>query len=509
MLGDARLTLAESPDTYDLIILDAFSSDAIPIHLMTREAMAIYCRETRAARHRADARLEPAYGAGVRGRRHRARERPDEPRQQPRRQRRRGRRQLPVFTSTVVISAREDEDFDTLGEDADWGRQPPDRPADMDRRLFQCGRRHHPAVQKGARDGPNRPSRARARVGARARRRPSRRRRQSRRRSRSRNREHAMPSERFDFPECAGEKLSALLDRPAGKPRAYALFAHCFTCGKDVLAAKRIAEGLDGARHRGAALRFHRARRERRRVRQHQFLLQRRGSGRGREPPAHDASGARDPDRAQPRRRGRAGGGRRDPGGAGGRDDRGAGRSRRMSPGCSGSTSTTSSAQGEVEVALAGRPFRISREFLDDVAEQKLTERLAKLRKALLVLHSPTDDPVGIENASAIFIAAKHPKSFVSLDGADHLLSRARDAAYVADVIAAWAERYLDMVPRAGHGPHRGRAGRRRRATASSSRRSSRARIAISPTSRSRSAATAPARARMNICSPASAPAPR
>ena len=62
-----------------------------------------------------------------------------------------------------------------------------------------------------------------------------------------------------------------------------------------------------------------------------------------------------------------------------------------------------------------------------------------KLHKALLIMHSPTDDTVGIDNATRIFVAAKHPKSFVSLAGADHLLSRRRDAAYVADVIAAWA----------------------------------------------------------------------
>jgi len=105
-------------------------------------------------------------------------------------------------------------------------------------------------------------------------------------------------------------------------------------------------------------------------------------------------------------------------------------------------------AKGEVEVALAGRPFRIRKEFLDDVAEQKLAQSVAVLRKALLVLHSPTDDLVGIENASAIFTAAKHPKSFVSLGDADHLLSKRRDAVYVADVIAAWSERYLDMVPK-------------------------------------------------------------
>jgi uncharacterized OsmC-like protein len=101
---------------------------------------------------------------------------------------------------------------------------------------------------------------------------------------------------------------------------------------------------------------------------------------------------------------------------------------------------------GKVEVQLAGRPFNIKREFLDDIAEHGLMAHVAKLHKALLIMHSPTDDTVGIDNATNIFLAAKHPKSFVSLSGADHLLSGKRDAAYVADVIAAWAERYVEPV---------------------------------------------------------------
>src|SRR5207253_11311302 len=101
---------------------------------------------------------------------------------------------------------------------------------------------------------------------------------------------------------------------------------------------------------------------------------------------------------------------------------------------------------GEVEVQLAGRPFRIKREFLDNIAEHGLVSHVAKLHKALLVMHSPTDDTVGIDNATKIFVAAKHPKSFVSLAGADHLLSGKRDASYVADVIAAWAARDIDTV---------------------------------------------------------------
>jgi uncharacterized OsmC-like protein len=101
--------------------------------------------------------------------------------------------------------------------------------------------------------------------------------------------------------------------------------------------------------------------------------------------------------------------------------------------------------QAEIEVALRGRTFRISRTFVDDVAQQRLREKVAQLRKALLIFHSPTDELVGIDNASHIFEAAKHPKSFVSLAGADHLLGRPSDASYVAKVIAAWAERYLDL----------------------------------------------------------------
>jgi putative redox protein len=110
-------------------------------------------------------------------------------------------------------------------------------------------------------------------------------------------------------------------------------------------------------------------------------------------------------------------------------------------------------ATGRVDVTLAGRSFPISRAFLDDISGHRLRDRIAALRKALLVFHSPTDDIVGIENASEIFSAAKHPKSFVSLAGADHLLSRRSDAAYVADVIRAWAERYLDVVEPAAEVP--------------------------------------------------------
>jgi putative redox protein len=100
-------------------------------------------------------------------------------------------------------------------------------------------------------------------------------------------------------------------------------------------------------------------------------------------------------------------------------------------------------ATGEATVYLAGRPFRVRREFLADIASQPQTGRIANLNRALLVLHAPGDQIVAIDNAREIFQAARHPKSFVSLDGADHLLSRRGDAAYAATVIAAWADRYL------------------------------------------------------------------
>jgi len=255
-----------------------------------------------------------------------------------------------------------------------------------------------------------------------------------------------MPSERFDFPNARGEKLSAVLDRPAGQPLAYALFAHCFTCGKDVLAAKRIGEGLTA---RGiAVLRF-------------DFT----GLGASEGEFANTtfssnvadliaaANHLREMYRAPAILIGHSLGGAAVLAAAGQVPEARAVATIAAPADPAHVTGLFSQhvgdihAKGEVEVALAGRPFRIRKEFLEDVAEQKLHACLANLRKALLVLHSPTDDLVGIENASAIFAAAKHPKSFVSLIGADHLLSKRTDAVYVAEIIAAWSERYLDMVP--------------------------------------------------------------
>ncbi len=116
---------------------------------------------------------------------------------------------------------------------------------------------------------------------------------------------------------------------------------------------------------------------------------------------------------------------------------------------------------GEGQVDIGGRPFTIGAKFIDSVKDADLLEGVAKLRKPLLIMHSPVDNIVGVENARALYEAAKHPKSYVSLDDADHLMLKERDAAYAANVIAAWAERYLPpaaeaheegVVAETGHG---------------------------------------------------------
>ncbi len=252
-----------------------------------------------------------------------------------------------------------------------------------------------------------------------------------------------MPTERFQFTGEGGHQLAAALDTPDGPVQAYALFAHCFTCGKDVLAAKRIATALAA---RGIAVL--------------RFDFTGLGSSEGDFANATFSSNVADLVRAADHLR----------------DTRGApailighslgGAAILAAAGhipeaqavvtiaapsdpahvtrLFGDRIADIRAHGKVEVQLAGRPFHVKREFLDDIAEHGLLAQVAKLHKALLVMHAPTDDTVGIDNATRIFVAAKHPKSFVSLSGADHLLSNKRDGVYVADVIAAWAERYVE-----------------------------------------------------------------
>lgn len=104
---------------------------------------------------------------------------------------------------------------------------------------------------------------------------------------------------------------------------------------------------------------------------------------------------------------------------------------------------TTILEKGEANVTLSGRDFKITSQFVQDLNEQKITETLNKLRKPLLILHAPQDTTVSINHAEKLYKAAMHPKSFVSLDGADHLLMNKQDAHYVANMIAAWASRYI------------------------------------------------------------------
>jgi len=268
--------------------------------------------------------------------------------------------------------------------------------------------------------------------------------------------ESTVPTERFQFMGSEGHQLAAALDTPDGPILAYALFAHCFTCGKDVLAARRIATAL--AAKGIAVLRF-------------DFTGL--GSSEGDFANSTFSSNIADLVRAADHLRET----RQAPDILIGHSLGGAAILAAAGQIPEAKTVVTIAApsdpahvtnlfkdriedirtQGEVEVSLAGRPFRIKREFLDDIAEHGLMAQVAKLHKALLIMHSPTDDTVGIDNATQIFVAAKHPKSFVSLAGSDHLLTGKRDAAYVAGIITAWAERYIDAdASEAAAGPGEG-----------------------------------------------------
>lgn len=254
-----------------------------------------------------------------------------------------------------------------------------------------------------------------------------------------------MPTERFQFTGEGGHQLAAALEMPDGEPAAFALFAHCFTCGKDTLAAKRISVALAA---RGIAVL--------------RFDFTGLGSSEGDFANSTFSSNVADLVHAADHLRAT----RRAPsilighslGGAAilaaaGRIPEAKAVATIAAPSDPGHVTGLFKehlddirAQGEVEVSLAGRPFRIKREFLDDIVEHELMKDVTALHKALLVMHSPVDDTVGIDNATRIFVAAKHPKSFVSLDHADHLLTKPADALYAAELIAAWTSRYIDAA---------------------------------------------------------------
>ncbi len=98
---------------------------------------------------------------------------------------------------------------------------------------------------------------------------------------------------------------------------------------------------------------------------------------------------------------------------------------------------------GEASVMVAGRPFTFKKQFLDDIAEAKLSDAIENLGRPILILHSPLDDTVDIENAARIFQSARHPKSFISLDGADHLLLKESDSRFAGAMIGTWVSRYI------------------------------------------------------------------
>jgi fermentation-respiration switch protein FrsA (DUF1100 family) len=238
-----------------------------------------------------------------------------------------------------------------------------------------------------------------------------------------------------------GQELAARLDMPAGVPKAYALFAHCFTCSKDVLAAKRVAKGLADAGF--GVLRF-------------DFTGL--GASQGDFADTSFSSNVEDVVQAAAYLRenfappailiGHSLGGAAVLAAAPAIPDAKA----VVTIGAPadvahilhqfhGSLDEIKN-QGEADVTLAGRPFKIRQSFVEDAEEYRLAARIGALGKALLVMHAPLDEVVGIENASKIFLAAKHPKSFVALDGADHLLTSPEAASYAANVIAAWAAKY-------------------------------------------------------------------
>lgn len=257
----------------------------------------------------------------------------------------------------------------------------------------------------------------------------------------------AIETERLSIPNGRGQMLAARLDRPAaGPPHAVALFAHCFTCSKDSHAARRIAQALAA---RGiATLRL-------------DFTGL--GESEGDFADTHFGSNLQDLEAAIAflRARGQA------PSLLVGHSLGGAAviAVAREAPEVRavvtigaphdpaqlvrhlGDRAAEIEAQGEAEVMLGGRPFTVRRAFLEDIAAHRLDGHLAHLGRALLVMHAPTDQVVGIDNATRLFVAARHPKSFVGLEGADHLLTRAEDAAWVADVIAAWSARFLPAAP--------------------------------------------------------------
>ena len=251
-----------------------------------------------------------------------------------------------------------------------------------------------------------------------------------------------LQSKRASFIGFQGDRLDARLDYPVDTPRAYALFAHCFTCSKDYIAATRISRHL--AENDIAVLRF-------------DFTGL--GNSEGDFANTNFSSNVDDlrlaSDYLQRNYQapkiliGHSLGGTAvlavtqylpevvavatiaapsDP--------------QHIRVQLATAVSSIED-RGEVVVEIAGRPFRLLKQFLNDITTQNLEQIIRKLNAALMVFHSPQDSVVNIEHAKRIFDTAKHPKSFISLDKADHLLTKREDAQLVAGVLTAWVSRYL------------------------------------------------------------------
>ena len=247
---------------------------------------------------------------------------------------------------------------------------------------------------------------------------------------------------KITFAGADGQLLAGRLDLPAGKPRDYALFAHCFTCTHNIFAAARIARGL---KERGfAVLRF-------------DFTGL--GASEGDFANTNFSSNIADLVAAADHMRanleapaliiGHSLGGSAILAAA----NQIAEAKAVVTIGSPADVAHVAHnfgeqiaqimTQGQALVELAGRPFTIQRQFIEDIEAFRLEDLVSRLGKALLILHAPFDQTVGIENAARIFGWARHPKSYVSLEGADHLLSRQQDAEYAADIIATWSAHYL------------------------------------------------------------------
>jgi fermentation-respiration switch protein FrsA (DUF1100 family) len=255
-----------------------------------------------------------------------------------------------------------------------------------------------------------------------------------------------MAAQTFDFEGSGGYQLSGRLEQPDGVARGWAILAHCFTCGKDSLAATRITRAL--ASHGVGVLRFDFA-----------------GLGSSGGDFADTTFAADVKDLVAAGQAMAAAG--KEPALLIGHSLGGA--AVLMAAGEMPAVRAVATiaapfdvahilhqfdpasldlieANGEAEVRLAGRPFVVRKSFVEDARRHDLGARIAALRRPLLVLHGPHDATVDIDNAARIFGAAKHPKSFLSLDDADHLLTRRADADYVAEMITVWAARYLQAV---------------------------------------------------------------